>query len=52
MQIEHLSSKAAINALKYDTKMGKLRDKIMTKKPQTFPEAMVIATKVIDLDED
>ena len=52
MQIEHLSSEAAIDALKYGTKMAKLREKIMTKKPQTFPEAMAIATKLIDLDED
>ena len=52
MQIEHLSNKAAIDALKFGTKMGKLRDKITTKKLQTFLEAMAIATKLIDLDED
>ena len=33
MQIEYLSNEAAIDALKYGTKMGKLRDKITTKKP-------------------
>ena len=52
MQIEHLSNESAIDALKFGTKLRKLRDKITTKKPQTFPEAMAIATKLIDLDED
>ena len=52
IQIEHLSNEAAIDTLKYGTKIGKLREKIMTKKPQTFPKAMVIATKLIDLDKD
>ena len=52
MQIEHLSNESAIDALKFGTKLRKLRDKITTKKPQTFPEAMEIATKLIDLDED
>ena len=52
IQIEHLSNEAAIDALKYGTKMGKLRDKIIIKKPQTFSEVMDIATKLIDLDED
>ena len=52
MQIEHLSDESAIDALKFGTKLRKLRDKITTKKPQTFPEAMAIATKLIDLDED
>ena len=32
--------------------MTKLWEKIMTKKPQTFPEAMAITTKLIDLDKD
>ena len=52
MQIEHLSNELAIDALKFGTKLRKLRDKITTKKPQTFSEAMAIATKLIDLDED
>ena len=52
MQIEHLSNESAIDALKFGTKMTKLRDKITTNKPYTFPEAMAIATKLIDLDED
>ena len=47
-----MSNKVAIDALKYSTKMEKLRDKIMTKKPQTFPEAMAIITRLIYLDED
>ena len=52
MQIEHLSNEAAIDVLKYEIRMEKLREKIMIKKPQTFPEAMVITTKLIDLDKD
>ena len=52
MQIEHLSNESAIDALKFRTKMGKLRDKITIKKLYTFPEAMAITTKLIDLDED
>ena len=52
MQIEHLSNEVAIDALKFGTKMGKLKDNITTKKPQTFPDAMAIATKLIDLDEN
>ena len=49
MQIEYLSNEVALDALRYGTKMGKLKDKIMMKKSQTFPEAMAIATKLIDL---
>ena len=52
MQIEHLSNEVAIDVLKYETKMGKLRDKIMTKKLQTFSKIMAIVTKLIDLDEE
>ena len=47
-----MSNESAVNALKFGTKLRKLRDKITTKKPQTFLEAMAIATKLINLDED
>ena len=47
-----MSNESAVDALKFGTKLRKLQDKITTKKPQTFPEAMAIATKLIDLDED
>ena len=52
MQIEHLSNESAIDALKFGTKMGKLRDKITIRKSHTFLEAMAIAAKLINLDED
>ena len=52
MQIEHLSNESAVDALKFKTKLRKLRNKITTKKPQTFSEVMAIATKLINLDED
>ena len=32
--------------------MGKLRDKITTKKLSTFSEAISITTRLMDLDED
>ena len=52
MQIKHLSNEAAIDALKFGTKLEKLRDKITIKKAQTFLEAMAIVTTPIDLDKD
>lgn len=52
MQIEHLSGKAMLEALKNCTWIGKLCDRIMTKSPQIFFKAVAIAMKMIDLDED
>ena len=52
MQIENLSDKVPIEVMKNRTRLGKLKDKIMTKEPSTFSEVMSIATKLIKLDED
>ena len=38
--------------MKIGTRMGKLHDKIMIKKPQTFSEVMATAIMFINLDED
>ena len=38
--------------MKIGTRMGKLHDKIMIKKPQTFSEVMATAIKFVNLDED
>ena len=52
MQIENLSDEVAIEAMKNERRIGKLKDKIMTKKPTTFSEVMSMAMKLIKLDED
>ena len=52
MQIENLSDKMTIEAMKNGTRLGKLNDKIMTKEPTTFSEVMAMATKLIKMDED
>ena len=52
MQIENLSDKMAIEAMKNGTQLGKLKDKIMTKEPTTFSEVTAMATKLIKMDED
>ena len=51
MQIENLSDETAIEAMKNGTRLGKLKDKIMTKEPTTFSEVMARTTKLIKLDE-
>ena len=52
MQIEILSDEMAIEAMKNGIRLGKLKDKIMTKEPTTFSEVMSMAMKLIKLDED
>ena len=52
MHIENLSDETAIEAMKNGTRLGKLKDKIMTKEPTTFSEMMAMATKLIKMDED
>ena len=52
MQIKCLSDEAVVDALKNGTRMGKLRDKITTKKSSTFSKVMAIATKSKDVDKD
>ena len=52
MHIENLSDETAIEATKNRTRLGKLKDKIMTKKPITFSEVMAMETKLIKMDED
>lgn len=52
MQIENLSDEVAVKALKNGTRLGKLKDKFLTKKPRTFSEVMTIATNLIEMDED
>ena len=52
MQIENLSDETAIEAMKNGTRLGKLKDKIMTKEPITFSEVMAMETKLIKMDED
>ena len=38
--------------MKNGTRLGKLKDKIMTKEPTTFSKVMAMAMKLIKLDED
>ena len=52
IQIEKLSDEQAIEALKNETCLGMLRDKINIKEPTTFSKAMAMATKLIKMDED
>ena len=52
MQIENLSDEMAIEEMKNGTRLGKLKDKIMTKEPTTFFEVISMAMKLIKLDED
>ena len=42
----------AIEAMKNGTWLGKHKDDIMIEKPKTFSEVMVMATKLIEMDED
>ena len=51
-QIEKLSNEMAIEAIKNETRLGKLNDKIMTKEPSTLFEVMTMVIKLIKLDED
>ena len=52
MQIEKLNDETTIEAMKNGMRLGKLKDKIMNKEPTTFSEVMVMATKLIKMDED
>ena len=52
MRIQNLSDETAIEALKNGTRLGRLKDDIMVKKPDTFTKAMALATRLIDMDED
>ena len=52
IQIENLSNEVAIEAMKNGTRLGKLKDKIMTKEPTTFSKVMSMAMKLIKLYED
>ena len=52
MQIEHLNDEVVTDAMKMGTRMGKLHDKIMIKKPQTFSKVMETTIKFVNLDED
>ena len=52
MQIENLSDETTIEAMKNGTRLGKLKDKIMTKEPTTFFKVMAMAIKLIKMDED
>ena len=47
-----MSDETAIEALKNRTRLGRLKDDIMVKKPVTFTKAMALATRLIDMDED
>ena len=38
--------------MKNGTRLGRLKDDIMVYEPSTFTEAMVMATKLIKMDED
>ena len=51
MQIQNLSDKIAIEAMKNGTWLGRLKDDIMVQEPSTFTEAMTMATKLIKMDE-
>ena len=48
MQIENLSDEVAIEVMKNETWLGKLKEKIMTKEPKTFSEVMSMAIKLIN----
>ena len=52
MRIQNLSDEITIEALKNRTRLGRLKDDIMVKKPATFTKDMVLATRLIDMDED
>ena len=52
MQIQNLSDKTAIEAMKNGMRLGRLKDDIMVQEPSTFTEAMAMATKLIKMDED
>ena len=52
MKIQNLSDETAIEAMKNGTRLGRLKDDIMVQEPSTFTEAMVMATKLIKMDED
>ena len=52
MQIEHLNDEFIVDAMMMGTRMGKLHDKIMIKKPQTFSKVMQTSIKFLNLDED
>ena len=52
MQIKNLSDEVAIEAMKNGTRLGKLKNKIMIKKPITFFEVMSMVIKLIKLDKD
>ena len=50
--MEHLNDEVVADAMKMGTRMGKLHDQIMIKKPQTFSEVMATTIKFLNLDED
>ena len=52
MRIQNLSDETAIDALKNGTRLGRLKDDIMVYKPTTFIEAMAMAIRLIEMDED
>ena len=52
MQIQNLSDETAIEALKNGTRLGRLKDDILVQEPSTFTEVMMMATKLIKMDED
>ena len=52
IQIENLSDETAIEVIKNGKRLGKLKDKIMIKEPKNFSEVMVMAIKLIKMDED
>ena len=52
MQTENLSDETAIETMKNKMRLGKLKDKIMTKEPTTFSEVMGMAKNLIKLDEN
>ena len=52
MQIQNLSDETAIEAMKNGTRLGRIKDDIMVQEPSTFIEAMAMAKKLINMDED
>ena len=51
IHIKNLRDEATLDAIKMGTRMVKLKDNIITKKPKTLSKVIAIATKLIDLDE-
>ena len=52
MRIQSLSDETAIEAMKNETRLGRLKDDIMVYEPSAFTEVMAMATKLIKMDED